>query len=321
MAEMETVAAAEAQGPPKGVVPRLIGVIASPGEAMREIVARPEAMPPLVVYLVLLVVCTLISGMRANWEAITSDRVENFFIMEMLNDQQKDEAVRQAVAQIKEKTQTQMAVENTLQAFVFVPIVFQITAVFFSTLFVLMGALTALKLGRAWLQVGLSILVLIAWIIVQVISRTAFGTASDSGTVLMATSSIVLVGVILWLMMRHSRSDPAYHSMFSVVTYTSAVGIIALLVTLAITFANPESASIPMEKLVKSSVGNWVTLGIPILDSLLKSLDVFTLWNLTVLTIGFRWATRLSTGVTAMITFLPWGVYVLIKLAWAAVFG
>ena len=109
--------------------------------------------------------------------------------------------------------------------------------------------------------------------------------------------------------------------MFSVVTYTSAVGIIALLVALTITYANPDSASIPMEKLVKSSIGNWVTLGIPILDALLKSLDVFTLWNLTVLTIGFRWATRLSAGVTATITFLPWGVYVLIKLAWAAVFG
>jgi hypothetical protein len=40
-----------------------------------------------------------------------------------------------------------------------------------------------------------------------------------------------------------------------------------------------------------------------------------------VLTLGFRPVTRLSTGVTAAITFLPWGIWVLLKVAWAAVFG
>jgi hypothetical protein len=39
-----------------------------------------------------------------------------------------------------------------------------------------------------------------------------------------------------------------------------------------------------------------------------------------VLTIGYKTMTKTSTGIAASITFLPWVVIVLIKLAWNAAF-
>ena len=42
MAEIVQAAPVEAQGPGKGVAARMIGVITSPGEAMKEIVAKPN---------------------------------------------------------------------------------------------------------------------------------------------------------------------------------------------------------------------------------------------------------------------------------------
>jgi hypothetical protein len=77
----------------------------------------------------------------------------------------------------------------------------------------------------------------------------------------------------------------------------------------------------PPEQMVKANLGALVKTGVPAVQKLLESLDVFTLWVLAVLTLGFRAVTRLSMGVTASITLLPWGIWVLLKVAWAAVFG
>jgi len=314
-------AAAGAPGTGKGVAARLIGVITSPGEAMREIVAKPNAAPPLVVYLVCISLLLMFWGMRANWEVIVTDQIENFPLMQMAPDQAKDQAVQQAVERIRLQTRTQLAIGNATNALLFITAFFHLMAVFYATLFVLMGSLTSLRLGRAWLQFGLCLLLLIGWGIVQFIAGTAFGPESQSATMLAVTSTLLALAGWIWLMMRHARTDEAFHKVLSVCTYATAIGLVGMVVAATIILANPATSEIPFEKLMKSSVGSWVSLKIPILDALLRSLDVFTLWLLAILTIGFRAATGLSAGVAAMVTLLPWGVIVLIKLAWAAATG
>src|SRR5262249_29045958 len=101
----------------------------------------------------------------------------------------------------------------------------------------------------------------------------------------------------------------------------ASVLLVALLAWLLLTVMAPSPIQTPPEEMVKANLGAVVKTGIPALQKLLESLDVFTIWFLLTLTLGFRALTKLSTVVAASITFRRWGVWVLLKVAWAAVFG
>ena len=58
------------------------------------------------------------------------------------------------------------------------------------------------------------------------------------------------------------------------------------------------------------------------LMSLGTSIDVFTLWVLALLATGLSVASRKISWSTSFATVLgTWGVYVLVKMGWAAMFG
>jgi hypothetical protein len=57
------------------------------------------------------------------------------------------------------------------------------------------------------------------------------------------------------------------------------------------------------------------------LYALADSLDLFVAWTLFLLTTGFAVASRRSIGSAALGVVGPWGLYVLIKVGWAALMG
>jgi hypothetical protein len=59
----------------------------------------------------------------------------------------------------------------------------------------------------------------------------------------------------------------------------------------------------------------------PVLHSLAASLDVFTIWVLALLVIGFSIAAKVARKQAAILILSLWGLYVLGKSGWAAVFG
>lgn len=59
----------------------------------------------------------------------------------------------------------------------------------------------------------------------------------------------------------------------------------------------------------------------PVLHSLAASLDVFTIWVLALLVIGFSIAAKVARKRAAILILSLWGLYVLGKSGWAAVFG
>ena len=59
------------------------------------------------------------------------------------------------------------------------------------------------------------------------------------------------------------------------------------------------------DKVVPSNLGALLHPENPVVRALCNSLDIFSIWALVTLTIGFRTVTTLSTGMTASITFLP----------------
>jgi hypothetical protein len=71
---------------------------------------------------------------------------------------------------------------------------------------------------------------------------------------------------------------------------------------------------------VTSNLGAILGMKTGAFGALLGALDLFTLWALSVMAIGFAAASRLSLGTAAAITFLPWGFYTMARIALAAAF-
>lgn len=59
----------------------------------------------------------------------------------------------------------------------------------------------------------------------------------------------------------------------------------------------------------------------PVLHSLATSLDVFTLWVLALLVIGYSIAAKVTRKRAAVLILSLWGLFVLGKAGWAAIFG
>jgi hypothetical protein len=58
----------------------------------------------------------------------------------------------------------------------------------------------------------------------------------------------------------------------------------------------------------------------PALHSIAASIDVFTFWVLALLVIGFGYAAKVTRKKAAILILSLWGIFVLGKAGWAAVF-
>lgn len=71
--------------------------------------------------------------------------------------------------------------------------------------------------------------------------------------------------------------------------------------------------------LVRSNLGFLVDLKTqPVLFSLLSSLDIFTIWSVVLMVIGFSYVAKMSKGKSAGIMVTLWGFVIVIKLGFAA---
>lgn len=307
--------------PPANAVARMLGVITSPAATFEEVARRPAWIAPLVIYVVAFLIVFGVYSMRADWVAIMTQQIENFPLMSMAPEQARDQAVKEATAEISRMSQVQQTfynMNNFPSGFLFF---FHGMALVYSTLFVMMGAVPKLELGRAWLNLLVCLLVFLAYLAVVWIARLAFQDAIDSRLLLTVLATVAVFAGWVWFLNRRAKADDEFHRILAVCTTASGVMVVGALAWLAVSLVMPAPIQTPPEQMVKANLGALVKTGVPALQKLVESLDVFTLWILAVLTIGFRAVTRLSTGVTASITLLPWGVWVLLKVAWAAVFG
>jgi hypothetical protein len=299
----------------------MTGVITSPGPTFQEIARRPSWMPPVLVYLVTFILVFGYFSMKADWVAIMTDQIENNPFMGMVSDSQRDKIVSQATADIKKMSPTQMSLQNVVNYLPWIVPMLHFLAMLYSTLFVMMGSLSHLQLGKAWLNFLGCALVMIAYLAVFSIAQVAFKDAADSRIMLGMVASLATAAAWIWLLNRRAKADPSFHAMMAVVGYGSVVLLIGVVALLLLTIVTPAPITTPPQNMVKANLGALIKSGSPALQKLLEAFDLFWLWFFTVLTIGFRPVTRLSTGVTAAITFLPWAFVALLSVAFAAVFG
>lgn len=306
---------------PMSPLARMVGVIASPGKTFEEIVRKPGWIPPFLCFLVMIVIAMSIWGMKADFVTIIGDQIENSPFLKLAPEGQRDQIVSKGLEPFRKQTQAQTAMQTVISAGVNQIPFFHGMALVYATLFVLMGALKDLKLGSAWINFLLCLVVYLGYLGVYVLSTVAFSEATNSAILLCGTASVAMLGGWMWLLNRRTTADPEFHRIMAVCCYSSAVLIVWTLVFTAICLATPAPIQTYIDKMVRSNLGALVSTGVPVLQKLLEALDLFTIWWLTTLTLGFRSATRLSIGMTASITFLPWAIVVMIKLAWTAVFG
>ncbi|HET6372337.1 MAG TPA: hypothetical protein VFG76_03460, partial [Candidatus Polarisedimenticolia bacterium] len=313
----------QAQVPPPAKSPaaRLAGVIFSPGDTFTDIAARPDWIFPLVCYLAVFLIAFSIYSVRADWIGIVTDQMEGSSVMKFFPDAARAEMVKKATEDLRAQTPGQRAAGTVIQSLIGILPFIHFVALIHASLFVLMGALRELKLGRAWLNFLLCIGLMVAFVIVTFISRAAFHDAPQSALLLNGAGALLMTAGWIWLLKRRTDRDPDLNKVISVWMYAGAVGIIYMLAILGVSLMTQAPIQASLDKLVKTNLGAFMGTGVPILKAIADSLDLFTLWTLVVLSIGFRAVTKLSTGVATSITFLPWGIVVMIRIAIAAAFG
>jgi hypothetical protein len=92
---MSATASASAEPKPMGELARLAGVVWSPGEAFRDIAARPRWWPPLVLIVVMSLVFTYLVSQRVGWERVVRQQIETSQRTQNLTADQKEQAISQ----------------------------------------------------------------------------------------------------------------------------------------------------------------------------------------------------------------------------------
>ncbi len=160
---------------------------------------------------------------------------------------------------------------------------------------------------------------------IQAIVATQKKIAPVIGMVIFAlvpTIATLVVALVFWASFKAFGWDLTFRQGVGVTAHAflpSVVGTL-LLVPVVIQRESIDPQGIP--DLLRSNLGFLVdTASSPALHSLLGSIDVFSIWTLILLTIGFAAAGRTSRKAAAGVVFTIWALYVLGKAGLAAVLG
>ena len=141
---------------------------------------------------------------------------------------------------------------------------------------------------------------------------------------------VILAGIFaLGLMFIQAKTT--FKKILSVVAWTSAaLSIVATVVMMASLMIRDQESLRSIDPTQASGiVPTNVAAFLPsetsaVIKAIAGSLDIFTIWTLILLTIGFAaiaGSRKITTGKTATVVFGFWGIFVLLKVVWAAVFG
>ena len=141
---------------------------------------------------------------------------------------------------------------------------------------------------------------------------------------------VILAGIFA-LGMVFVQAKTSFKKILSVVAWScAATGIVATVVTMSALMVRDEEGLRSIDPtqsagIVPSNVAAFLPSDTSaVIKSIAGSLDVFTIWILILLSIGFAGiagSRKITTGKTATMVFGFWAVFVLIKVGWAAVFG
>jgi hypothetical protein len=141
---------------------------------------------------------------------------------------------------------------------------------------------------------------------------------------------VILAGIFA-LGMMFIQAKTTFKKILSVVSWSCAsLGIVTAIVMMASLMVRDEEGLRSIDPtqpsgIVPSNLAAFLSSDASaVIKSLAGSLDIFTIWLLILLSIGFAaiaGSRKITTGKTASVVFGFWAVFVLIKAGWAAIFG
>jgi hypothetical protein len=305
---------------------RIFGVFFSPGATFGLISCRPAWLGALVFYLVAIGLSTLVYSLNVDWETMWRGQLESSVAWKLASsvmpEGDLERIERTSLNEILSAGKGGMALRTTINAVIYSTLFFQIMIIVFATLFYLMGALADLKLGRLYLDAFFCVGVFILFTIVNAFVRGMFGENTRGALPYEAgIASLFFLGYF-WLLYRSFERQPELRKFVSSYAHAMAIPAVASLLLILVVFLKSEPVTVPGDQVLTSSIGAILGMeGSGVMTVLLRSLDLFKLWELTAAAIGFAAVTRLSMGTTVAITFLPWGFYTMARVAMAVAFG
>lgn len=130
--------------------------------------------------------------------------------------------------------------------------------------------------------------------------------------------------LVLWGSAKVMGADARYKQLLAIWGHAGLPNLLGTLVAIPIFLQLPDTSLTQegVSQVVKSNVGAFLDPSAPApLQALAGSLDVFSLYALTLLLLGFRRLPGLSRGVATATPIVLWLVYVMGKVVWRAVFG
>ena len=146
-----------------------------------------------------------------------------------------------------------------------------------------------------------------------------FGKMMAYASPLLSVAIWAIIAAVLLLAHRLFGGEGNFMQAFSTTLYAWIPNAISGIVMTIVAVAKGEVNPATMGTLVKSSPAFLVDMkDNPVLFALLSSFDIFTIWVLILLIIGFSTLSRLSRGKSAAIVISLWLVTVVVKLGFAA---
>ena len=142
------------------------------------------------------------------------------------------------------------------------------------------------------------------------------------GPVGIAVSLLVIAGALQFIYRFFYAAEVSFRQSFAIVTWVFfAVGLVTTPVTLAVMSLKGDWNINPQEA-VQANLGLLLekSSAAKPLWTLLTNIDVFSLWMVFLLAVGFAVASRKPTGSALWGVAIPWILIVLAKVGWAAIF-
>jgi hypothetical protein len=131
----------------------------------------------------------------------------------------------------------------------------------------------------------------------------------------------VLVAAVFWGAFKAFGWDLTFRQAFGVTTHAFLPGVLGSLVFIPVLLGQQSVDPTTLGDLLRSNLGFLVDRKAAALHAVLQSIDIFSLWTLALLVIGFATSARVSRKAAAGIIVVIWALLVLGKAGFAAIFA
>jgi hypothetical protein len=155
----------------------------------------------------------------------------------------------------------------------------------------------------------------------QVEMTAKIGPVSTYLSPLFMAIGILLFAVVLWGGFTLAGGQPGFQRSLAVTSHALMPAVIGGLLAIPVVLATDHVSAeqLASGSLLQSSLAAFAPEGAnPAVSALLSKIDVFSIWTLVLLVIGFRFSAAVKTGTAAITVGILWAVWVLFSVGLAS---